>query len=79
MKFLTIDIKMLIVVSLIVQLSFKLEPCGIDFWQLVGIGFLLKCRFSVGIGFGLGIEKSCRFFGFSFFSDFFFVTYICVD
>jgi hypothetical protein len=40
------------------------EPCGIDFWQSVGIGigFLLKCRFSVGIGFGFEIEKSPRFF-----------------
>jgi hypothetical protein len=38
-----------------------LEPCGIDFWQSVeiGLGFLLKCRFSVGFGFG--IEKSRRF------------------
>jgi hypothetical protein len=39
-------------------LSF-LEPSGIDFWQLVGIGFLLKCRFSVRIGIGFEIEK-CR-------------------
>jgi hypothetical protein len=36
-----------------------LEPSAIDFWKSVVIGFLLKCRFAVGIGFG--IEKSCRF------------------
>jgi hypothetical protein len=51
----------------------EIEPCRIDFWQSVGIGigFLLKCRFSVGIGFG--IEKVLRFFwyfvGFSVFSE----------
>jgi hypothetical protein len=41
-----------------------LEPCGMDILTSVGIGisFLLKCRFLVGIGFGLGIEKSHRFF-----------------
>jgi hypothetical protein len=39
-----------------------LEPSAIDFWKSVVIGFLLKCRFAVGIGIGFGIEKSCRFF-----------------
>jgi hypothetical protein len=45
-----------------------LEPCGIDFWQSVGIGigFLLKCRFSVGIGIGFGIEESRVFGSFSY-------------
>jgi hypothetical protein len=40
------------------------EPCGIDFWQSVGIGigFLLKCRFLVGIGIGFGIENSRQVF-----------------
>jgi hypothetical protein len=37
------------------------EPCEIDFWQSVGIGigFLRKCRFSVGIflGFSVFFEK----------------------
>jgi hypothetical protein len=37
-----------------------LEPSGIDFltWDGIGIDFLFKCRFSVRIGFGFGIEKS---------------------
>jgi hypothetical protein len=63
------------------SVTYKVEPSGIDFWQLVGIGigFLLKCRFSVGIGFGFGIEKSGRFFSvlfrfFGFFSKHFFVV-----
>jgi hypothetical protein len=39
--------------------QFKLESCGIDFLTSVeiGIGFLLKCRFSVGISFGFRDSK----------------------
>jgi hypothetical protein len=39
-----------------------LEPCGLVFLTSVGIGFLRKCRFLVGIG---------RGFGFRFFRVFF--------
>jgi hypothetical protein len=41
----------------------QIEPCGIDFGQSVGIGirFLLKCRFSVGIRIGFRIEKEVVF------------------
>jgi hypothetical protein len=44
------------------------DPCGLDFLTSVGIGigFLRKCRFSVRIGFGFGMEKSfCVFCVFS--------------
>jgi hypothetical protein len=43
--------------------TLQLEPCGLDFLTSVeiGFGFLLKCRFSVGIGFGFEIEKSHQF------------------
>jgi hypothetical protein len=53
---------------------YTLDPFGIDFLTSVGIGigFLLKSRFSVGIGFGFGFKKSRRFFRvFSVFSWFF--------
>jgi hypothetical protein len=50
-----------------------IEPCGLDFWQPVrfGFGFLLKCRFSVGIGIGFGVEKGLLFFRFFFVFSFF--------
>jgi hypothetical protein len=63
----------------------QVEPCGLDFLTSVGIGIglLLKCRFSVEIGFGFGIEKSRQFFSiffrfFGFFRKIIFAVYFWV-
>jgi hypothetical protein len=46
------------------ELIRELEPCGLDFLTSVGIGigFLRKCRFSVGIGFGFRFKKKKKKF-----------------
>jgi hypothetical protein len=67
--------------SLIYQLTIEgIEPSRIDFLTSVGIGirFLLKCRFSVGISIGFGMKKVVGFLSvfFLFFSDLYLSIFI---
>jgi hypothetical protein len=56
------QIRIRIKMNFMIYVWMWLEPCGLDFLTLVGIGFvfLRECRFSVGIGFGFGFLRFFR-------------------